>query len=315
MFIALLFLLVGCLSLYIGSDLLIKGITRTALYYGIRPFYAGIFLIAVGTALPELVVCAYATIMHMNDLAFGTIMGSNMANLGLVIGIAAIVQPIKVHIDMVRKEIPYLVFVTLIFGIMSWSNNWNVLKGGILVFCFFVFVFSLKRVISNNPRDEHELRREINNIDGRKYLLFFHIIFILGGFIILCMGGFCLIKSAVALQQILSMKPYMVGATIVSLATSLPELAIAVVGSSQRYGVLSAGNAFNSNLFQTSFVAGLCILFSPVAVGIPMFRFDVLGLIGMTFFSFFILIMDMQISRVQGVVLFIFYSIFFVIKF
>ncbi len=261
-----LFFAIGLAFLYYGAEWLVRGSAAVALRHGIRPLVVGLTVVAMGTSLPEFVVNFLAAFQNTPELALGNIIGSNIANIGLILGAAALVAPFRIDARTLRKEYPIMMAAMLAFSFMGIDGVIGFWDGILLFSGFIAFILFLVRDAQKNPyktniADIPEVRKEDVQAPGWK-----RGILIAGGIVALTGGARLMVSSAVSIAELFGVNPIIIGLTIVAIGTSLPELATSVVGAVRGEGDLSLGNVLGSNLFNVLFVIGGVALIKPLPV-------------------------------------------------
>ncbi len=262
---ALLFVL-GLAILYYGAEWLVKGASALALRFGIRPLVVGLTVVALGTSMPEFVVNFFAALTGEDSLALGNIIGSNIANIGLILGVSALVMPLGVARSTLKREYPILLGVMTLFYLISLDGRISRLDGGLLVFCLVAFLLYIihdaRRTASQTAAEEalHDVIEEPTALPRKHLLMLFF------GIIFLALGAQLMVRAAVAVAEVFGIQPIVIGLTIVAIGTSLPELAASVVGAFRGEDDLALGNVIGSNLLNVLFVIGLVALIRPINV-------------------------------------------------
>lgn len=249
----------GMLLLITGGVLLVRGASQAADSLGVSPMMVGLVVVGFGTSMPELVVNAVSALNNETALAFGNVVGSNIANLALVLGVAALISPLTLQGSLVRRELPLLILVTTIIAVMGLDN---LLEGQsriigrsdsiILLLLFSVFVYSL--VLDLLHTDETErLLLEVSDHPGTMTPATsnWQWVFILGGCALLYFGGGLTVRSAVAMSAQLGIPAATVGLFVVAIGTSLPELVTSIIAALRGESDLAIGNVIGSNLFNS----------------------------------------------------------------
>lgn len=273
MLISLGLLAVGLAAVVKGADFLIDGASSLAKRFAIPEIVIGLTIVAFGTSAPELVVNAFSSIAQKSDLVLGNVIGSNVFNTLLILGIAGLIYPLEVQRNSVKKEIPFSFMVTVIFFFLandvlffnSTTNRVSRLDGVILLLLFggfLYYTFGLSKIKPGNS-DEIKLYSQSKTW-----------IFIVLGFIGLFVGGKLVVDHAVKIAQALHVSEKLIALTIVSMGTSLPELATSAVAAIKKRSDLAVGNVIGSNIFNILFIMGTSTLISPVRYG-TVFNFDI----------------------------------------
>lgn len=251
----------GLAFLLKGADILVVYSSKLARHYHVSPFVIGMTIIAFGTSLPELSVNVISVLSGSDDLALGNIVGSNIANIGLVLGIAALLMPLAVKEKAVKNQILFMIFVSFLFFVMA-QDTLTRLDGTILLVVFSAFLyFTLK-----SKKRPSFLAKQAKNVgnrgDVRKYIIF--IVLGLAGVIL---GGRFLVDSAVQLAMSFGISEAIIGVTVVAVGTSLPELMVSAVAALKKEPEISVGNIVGSNTFNILFIMGLSSLLAPISAG------------------------------------------------
>ncbi|NVP18043.1 calcium/sodium antiporter [Candidatus Gracilibacteria bacterium] len=256
--------LIGFIILIKGADLLVSGASSIALKFKIAPIVVGLTIVAFGTSTPELAVNMFSAIEGKTDLAIGNILGSNIANILLILGISAIIFPLKAQKNTVFKEIPFALLGVIVLLLMA---NDMIIDGGVsnivsridgLVFLGFFFVF-LFYTFGISKNDENEIDEDIKEI-----ALWKSIIFIVIGLVGLTLGGKWIVDGAVVIAKGFGLSEAVIGLTVVAVGTSLPELATSVVAALKKQTDIAIGNVVGSNIFNIFWILGLTATINPL---------------------------------------------------
>ncbi|MDA3843432.1 MAG: calcium/sodium antiporter [Candidatus Kapabacteria bacterium] len=262
----ILFLIAGVLLLYFGAEGLVRGSASIALRMRIAPLIVGLTIVAFGTSSPELVVSISAALKGNPGIALGNVIGSNICNIALILGIAAIVRPIKVNIKVIKVDISIMIGITLLLILMLLDGEIDRIDGilltiGVISYCFFT-IFLAKN--SNTNNDENELEVSDEKPPHKKWL---DIVFIVVGLAILIVGANLFVSGATVIAEYLGASDIIIGLTIVAFGTSLPELATSLVASIKGESDISIGNVVGSNIFNILGVLGITSIIHPIYVG------------------------------------------------
>ncbi|UCH43132.1 MAG: calcium/sodium antiporter [Dehalococcoidales bacterium] len=258
---------IGFGLLYKGADLLVDGASALAKRLRISDLVIGLTVVAFGTSAPELIVNLYASVQGSTDIAFGNILGSNTFNILIILGISAIICPLRVQESTIWQEIPLSLLAVVIVGIMG--NDSLIDKGGpslltridgILLLIFFGLFLYYIWVMAKGQRGE---RRGVNGAD---YRLTRAIIFVVVGLAGLGIGAKWVVDGAVKLAETLGINQSLVGLTIVATGTSLPELATSLIAAQKRNADIAVGNVVGSNIFNILFILGVSSIIRPLPV-------------------------------------------------
>lgn len=256
----------GLVALTVGADWLVRGGSRLAEELGLPPLVIGLTVVAFGTSAPELMVSGGAALRSEPGLALGNVMGSTVANVGLIVGLGALLRPIDVHRRLLVRESPLLVFVLAIVVALSWNDALGRLDGLALVTGFAIYLFFLIRW---GLKDENHVRDPVDAAadageDGHKHTIARDVGLTLVGLAALLLGAHFVLGAAVVIARIYHVPQSVIGATMVAIGTSLPELASTVVAAVRGLGDIAIGNTVGSNVFNLGFVLGTAALLHPL---------------------------------------------------
>ncbi|OGG87283.1 sodium:proton exchanger [Candidatus Kuenenbacteria bacterium RIFCSPHIGHO2_02_FULL_39_13] len=267
MILTIILLLIGLAILIIGAEALVRGAVSFSKKVGIPPIVIGLTIVAFGTSLPELVVNLISAIKGTTGLALGNIIGSNIANILLILGISALIVDLKVQKNTVWKEIPFAVLAVLV--IFAMANDKVLGKGiinilsridGFILFGFFAiflcYIFKLARAGSDNT--------EQGKI--KVYSTFISIPLMIAGLLFLFFGGQLLVNQAVILAKLAGLSEMFIGLTILAVGTSLPELATSAMAVIKGQNDIAIGNIVGSNIFNIFWVLGITGIIQPMAI-------------------------------------------------
>lgn len=263
---ALLFL-VGLTSLTLGADWLVTGASRVAEHRGVSPLLVGLTVVAFGTSAPELVVSTTAVLAGKPGIAIGNVMGSTVANVGLIVGLGALVRPINVHRKLLQREAPLMILVLAAVMVFAANGVIGFLDGLILVGGFTLYMIYLVRWGKSESETGQfqaariEARAADHGIIRRPYLNWLRVAF---GTALLLAGASWMIDSAVKIAIAYQVPEEVVGATMVAVGTSLPELASTIAAAARGLGDIAIGNVIGSNIFNLGLVLGTAALLEPL---------------------------------------------------
>lgn len=270
MTLSLLLCLVGFVMLYYAAEWLVKGSSSLARSLGVTPIVIGLTVVAFGTSAPELVVSLISSIQNKSMIAVGNVVGSNICNIALVLGLAAVFQPITSHRSVIRRDIPLMLAISCYLLVLSLDSNLGRIEGatlfaGIILYTFFNYYIA-KKEAKEGPGEvgapiESELE-EIGYITSRSK----QIILIVVGIIGVVFGAQIVVDSAVKIMEVLGVNEKFIGLTIVAFGTSLPELATSVVAALRKEMDISIGNLVGSNVFNILSVLGAASLVRPIPI-------------------------------------------------
>ena len=263
----LLLFMVGLTALTLGADWLVTGASRVARELGMSPLIVGLTVVAFGTSAPELVVSSTAAIRGDAALAVGNVLGSTIANVGLIVGLGAIMRPLTVHRRIIKRESPLLVLVLVIVIALSYNGIIGRLDGLVLVIGFSFYLASLirwgSREVNRLAMDgrasltDSEVQREKNQqvLDWLRVVL---------GIVLLTAGAKWLVDAAELIARDYNISEAVIGATMVAVGTSIPELASTIAAALRGLGDIAVGNVIGSNIFNLGLVLGTAALLHPL---------------------------------------------------
>ena len=257
MFIGIIFLIIGSAMLFYGAEFIVKGGSQLARYFGLSPIVIGLTVVAFGTSLPELVVSIVAAIVGSSPIAIGNVVGSNIANVGLVLGISSLIFPIKINLSQIKNDLIIYIFVCLMFSAFCMNGSISRQEGLILFLSVLIYTWYSFYYSSSKNNDE-----DVNDKNPSNLRMLF--ILIISGITLLSYGANLFVIGAIDIARYFGISEIVIGMTIVALGTSLPELATSVIASFRKEHAISIGNIVGSNLFNLLSVIGIVSLVSPI---------------------------------------------------
>lgn len=312
MVLQLLLLVLGFALLVKGADLFVDGAAGIATKFGIPQLVIGLTIVAMGTSAPEAAVSITAAFAGNAEITIGNIVGSNVLNILIILGITALVYPVAVQKSTHIIDIPVVLFATaMLFG-LGYDGNISRLDGIIMLVVFAAYLFYLFWDAKRPKKLESaEVQKEETVDEEKKLSLPKALLFTVLGLILIVAGSNFVVKSATFVATALGLSQRFIGLTIVALGTSLPELFTSVTAALKKNSDIAVGNIVGSNIFNILFIVGLSGLIIPVPFD-PAFRFDTvasgLAAIALLLFS----LPKKRISRISGVVLLLLYVAYFI---
>ena len=295
--------LVGIGVLYVGAEAMVKGAATLALRYGLRPIVVGLTVVALGTSMPEFVINFFSAIAGEDALAIGNIIGSNICNIALILGISAVVLPLSVDRAMLRKEYPMMLGAMLAFYLLALDGRLGTVDGFLLVcglvgFLVFVVVDAQRHAAQRADSDADDLAEvETEDLHASPAK---QAGYLAAGMVGLTLGARLMVDSAVDIARYMGVGEVTIGLTIVAVGTSLPELAASVVSSSRGEAEMSVGNSMGSNLLNVLFVVGLVSMMRPLNVKPMSLDVHFPVMIGFTLLLFPLAWTGRRITRLEG---------------
>lgn len=285
MMLAVLAIVVGLGLLVWSADRFVEGAASTARYFGMPPLLVGMVIVGMGTSAPEMTVSVLAASQGSPGIALGNAYGSNITNIALILGLTALISPIIVHSQVVRKELPILMGVTLLAAWQLWDGEVSRADATVLLLVFAALMAWTIWQGMRSKRDSlgQEIEAELSEHEMPiRHALMWTVI----GLVVLIISSRLLVWGAVDIAQSLGVSDMIIGLTIVAVGTSLPELASSVIAARKGEHDIALGNIIGSNLFNTLAVVGLAGVIHPMAVDAEVFSRDILVMIGLTFLLF-----------------------------
>lgn len=260
--LTLLLLLLGVGGLFIGAEALVRGSSGLALRLGISPLIVGLTVVALGTSSPELFVSVKAALDGNGEISLGNVVGSNICNIGLILGVAALLRPLVIHAQVVRREVPILVAASLLL--------WLLLAGGVsridgLILFGSLIAYLGFSYIAARSEQKPDVAAEFGGAFPRPAgSVLRDLAFIIGGFILLTVGAKLFLDGAVDVAERFGVSHVVIGLTVVAIGTSLPELATSAVAALKKEGDIAVGNAIGSSIFNILCILGIAALVRPI---------------------------------------------------
>lgn len=294
----------GLLILYFGAEGLVQGASSIALQYGIKPVVVGLTVVALGTSMPEFLVNLFAVVADESPLALGNIIGSNISNIALILGCSALVLPLTVTPEILKREYPIMLGVMVLFYVTALDGRIGALDGSLMVFLLIglggVLLYETHQTDTAAVLDqiEGDLEGADPEMSGLKKA-----VYVLGGMAGLALGAHLMVDSAVQIANYLGIATGIIGLTAVALGTSLPELAASMVSAAKSESDMSVGNVMGSNMLNVLFVVGIISIFKPLEVEQRSIMIDFPIMIGFCILLLPIVWSNYRITRVGGTIL------------
>jgi cation:H+ antiporter len=306
----LIFFVLGLGALYLGADVLIRGASRLARDLGVNALVIGLTVVAMGTSMPELLVGIVASYRDSGDIAIGNVIGSNVANIALILGVAAVIRPIRVQMRLLVREVPIMIFATLalfVFALDGMLSRWDgmALAAGFIAYTLYL----LDGARRESPAIEVEYQRFVptgGNVTG-------HILLTVVGLATLLGGAHMVVSGAATTARFLGISELAIGLTVVALGTSLPELATAVAASVQDEGDILVGNVVGSNVFNLLAVLGSATIMRPIAIADSVIRVEAPVMLAVSVIVLPFVWTTLRLTRWEGIILLAAYAAFVVL--
>lgn len=285
MLIQLLAFAAGLVALYFGAEWLVRGASRLARAFGISALVVGLTVVAFGTSAPELIVSILAATAGQSDVAVGNVVGSNVANIALILGIAAMIQPMRVELALLGREMPIMIGTAIAIPLLGWDLLLGRLDATILLVAFVAYIWM---AIALAKKERPEIEAEFEEFEASQRMehgresLWIDLGLVILGLAVLVGGARLLVTSAVFFARSWGVSELVIGLTIVAVGTSLPELATSVIAAVKKEADIAIGNVVGSNIFNVLLILGGTSAIHPVSVNPILFRFEIPAMIALS---------------------------------
>jgi len=301
----LLFVVAGIGLLYAGAELLVAGARDLALAVGIKAATVGVTVVAFATTAPELFVAVLGGLTISTDIGLGAIIGSNIANIGLVLGAAALIRPLNVSAAAFRRDVPFMLLAAGLLVALGWNGRIGSAEGGVLLAVLVGFSLVVFRQVRQTQAAISTSER-----DGMPDATLREAAAVVGGLIALVAGSRWLIEGGRALLASAGFSDLFIGLTVLAVGTSLPEFAASVVAAARDEGNFSIGNVIGSNIYNVLAVIGVLAVVSPVEVSPGVRAFEFPALVAFTLVVAGMMTRGGRVTRLDGGVLLCGYAAF-----
>jgi cation:H+ antiporter len=294
--------LLGVILLWKGSDALVEGTSKTAFHFGISSLIISVIIVGFGTSAPEFAISIGAAIQNNSDISLGNVIGSCIANLFLVLGIASLIRPIKIKKPVIKREFLIMFSATLILVIASYFGFLDEYRyiGGIIFLIIFTIFVCFFVICAKNERIKQDRDKE-DKIQK-------HFIFIILGIIGVIIGAWLLIESAIVIADFLGIPTFIIALSLVAIGTSIPELVVSSMASYKKESDIAVGNVLGSNVFNILLILGFAALFIPLKASDYVNHLFILLIYTIAMFP--ILNFGASISRSKGAIMIILFSLY-----
>ena len=302
-------ILAGMALLYYGGDFLVSGSVRFARYLKVSSFVIGATVLAFGTSAPELAASILAALDDAPELAMGNVIGSNIANIGLVLGLVCLIAPITIASSRFKREYPPFLLSALLILFLAWDLKIDDLEGIIMVGLLAIYIwrsFNYKEDLNTEPEEEVRFFSDKGPT--------FQVLLILIGLIGLVSGAKLLVSGGVSIARTLGIGEWFIGITVVAIGTSLPEIVSSIMAARRGHGEMAIGNIFGSNIFNILMVLGITSIIHPLNITEPIHP-DLIIATGLTCLLFILMLRGKHsLGKISGVILLITYFLYIALK-
>ena len=253
------FIVTGLVLLYLGAEVLVRASVSIGLRLGLSRLVIGLTIVAFSTSAPEIVVSSQAALAGQGDIAIGNVVGSNLANIGLILGLSACLCPLAVHFRSIRLDGPVMVVTTLLAGSMAWDGHVGRFEGAILLFLLFALITARIRI-----ERKEALAHDLEPGGEKPWPVAGSIVGLVVGLLLLATGGDWLVGGSIAMATRFNVPEALIAVTVVAIGTSLPELSTSVVAALRGNADIAVGNVLGSNIFNACGVLGLAAVINPL---------------------------------------------------
>ncbi|MCP4671432.1 MAG: calcium/sodium antiporter [Desulfobacula sp.] len=308
MFTQALILILGLTLLCVGSSLLVEGAASTAVMLAVRPVIVGLTIVSFATSAPELLVSLVAAVKGSGGISLGNILGSNVINIALVLGISAVIKPVTIKDQIIKIEIPYMILISCIFWFLSMDSYIGQTDGIILIILLIVFLLYGVITAKDKNGDTGHVKLSFSRISK-------NILFIILGIIMLAYGANFVVQEAIIIARNIGLSQTFIGISVVALGTSLPELATSAVAAARGESDISVGNVVGSNLFNICLVMGVVGIFNPMPVDNNLHYFQFPFMICICFFLGVVAFVNRSIGKRNGYILIVLFFVYILISY
>lgn len=297
-----LLLILGLIVLIYSGDLLVKGAVGIALKLNITPLIVGLTVVSFGTSAPELFASIKAANMGNPGIAIGNVVGSNIANLALVLGITAMIFPVVVSRKILKQDWLVMIYATVLFALLAWDKELTTSDGIIFIVSLIGY---LGYLYFANKKSQNEEEIEGAEAKSKTFLMLF--LLLIGGFIGLYFGSEWFLKGAIAIAEENNIDDYIIGVTVVAFGTSVPELATSAIAAYRKQSDISIGNLIGSNIFNIFAVLGITSMIKPLPIPNELLDNNIFWMLGVALILFPMIYFNKSINRWNGFLLFTLY--------
>ncbi|MEZ4815008.1 MAG: calcium/sodium antiporter [Bdellovibrionota bacterium] len=304
----------GLAILVVGADLLIKGASSLAKSFGVPPLVIGLTIVAFGTSSPELTIGIISSLKGESNLALGNVVGSNIANILLILGLSALIYPIKINRQIIRSEVPFMILSSFLVWLVAADKEITRLNGSLLFLGFALYTFFQIR-IAHKAKPLSSSDTIVKELSGESKFQIIQVLYLILGLGGLAFGSKLFVDAAVLLAKHLGVSELVIGLTIVSIGTSLPEIVTSLVAAYRKESDIAVGNVIGSCIFNSLSVLGLSAIFSKTTLIVPdiALNFDIPVMVAASIACLPIFFSEYRVGRWEGA-LFLGYYIIYTLK-
>lgn len=308
--IHLFWLFVGLVLLTVGGESLVRGALAAAKRMGVSPLLAGLVIVGFGTSSPELVVSLQAAISGQADIAIGNVVGSNIANILLILGISAMIMPLVTHIQCLRRDGLTMLAATLIFIGLASFGGLSRIEGILMLLCLAGYLVWAYRTEREDSPEAQLHKAEADEIEVMPMSLPMVLLSTIGGLAMLILGANRFLLGAVGLGETLGVPEAIIGLTVVAVGTSLPEMAVSIIAAIRKHADVAVGNIIGSNIFNILCILGISSIITPLPLQGRLLHIDQFVMLAVAVILLLFLFFGLRLSRLKGLLLVIGYIVY-----
>ena len=297
----------GLALLFVGGEVLLRGAVGLSLRFGLSPLLIGLTVVAMATSMPELVVTVTAGLRGATDIGVGNVVGSNIANILLILGIAALLCPIEREPKRILRDTLAMVAATAVFILLACFQRLSFPHGALMVLLLVGYLVMSYIVERRGDNDVATGLEAIEEAGAAPKSVWLAAVLVVGGIIALAGGSELLVRGATVIARAAGVSETVIGLTLVAVGTSLPELATAIVAAFRGHTEVALGNVLGSNIFNILLILGVLFIITPVAMAPEILRFDIWVLAGATLLALPVMLLGKRVGRAHGAVFVLLY--------
>lgn len=307
MSVAIVLLIVGLIFLIGGGELMVRGSIGIALKFKISALVVGMTVVAFGTSMPELLVSLNAVLADLHDISTGNVIGSNICNIGLVLGLTALVFPIAINKNSIRIDWPMMMTASIVLYLFMRDLLLIWWEGLIFVFTLIIFgTWLIRKSRKEGLQDASEEDEAMKK--SSKLPLWLSMLFVLAGILALFFGSDWFVQGATDIARLLNVSERVIGLSLVALGTSIPEIITSLVAAFRKETDISIGNILGSNIFNILGILGITSIVKPIQINPDILYVDTWWMLGLAFIILPIMLLRKKMGRVEGFILLTIYS-------
>ena len=301
----------GVVLLWLGGEALVRFATRLASLLGMSPLMVGLTVVAFATSAPELFASVVAGMRGSPDIAFGNVVGSNIANVGLILGLSGLMVTLHTEVRLVRRELPFMAVIAASFVVLVRDGVVDRVEGSVLLFALALYLWALRRELTRPDVDRalvDEVTEELEHLEGGGASLPKTLGGVALGVVLLVIGARLMVDGSIRIAGALGISERVIGLTIVSFGTSLPELASCIVAAARKAPDLILGNIVGSNIMNVLIVLAVTALIAPIPVDAHVVRVDLAIMIGLSALTIPLFATGLRLHRFEAALLLTVYA-------